>query len=353
MIDLRFNYPILDFQHKLLQETLATLAVNGEFLDMIPLKGFSIDRQVGAQWLSRPHYAIEPVALLIASSGHNALTAICLATNLAGQTVIVDPLTYNGFIGLASMLSITLIACPTDEWGMLPNALEGLCRNPTVKAIYVTPTIHNPLAYTMPLTRRNELVSIARKADVFIVDDDAYGFLDPQAPVSFAHLAPERGFFIYSFSKPVAPGIKTAFIVTPPPWQSALATTLRATGSSSGTLFARVITNWITTGVMDRLIRAKRQQAMEKQVMVDQIFRGFTYTTQPTSYHVWFPLHESVSSQHVGEWLLSKGVDVATGDAYRVGKSFNQDGIRVALGNVDDQSVLLKGLKIVAEHLRQ
>jgi len=351
MIDLRFNYPLLSSQSDLLQKAINGLTLTNEFLEMVPLGGFSIDRQIGAKWLSRPQYPVEPDSLLITCSGHNALTVICLATNLSGHAVIVDPITYNGFIGLASLLKITLISCPIDQCGILPDILDKLCANPDVKAIYLMPTIHNPLAFTIPLHRREEIVRVARKADLLIIDDDAYGFLDPNPPLNFAHLAPERAFFIYSFSKPVAPGVKTAYIITPPQWQQVVATTIRATGSSSVTLFTRVLSDWITTGIMERLIKEKRQKAVEKQSLVEHIFKGFEYSTQPTSYHIWVPLNALANSQKISELLLSKGVDVVAGDAYQVERSSNQKGIRIALGNIDDRETLIKGLTIVAEVL--
>lgn len=351
MIDLRFNYPVLDSQHTLLQTALATMPPLKDYLCMEPPGGHFVDKQIAAQWLSRTGISIAPQTVAICCGGHHALTVICLAANLSGQSVIVDPLTYNGFIGIASLLNITLIPCPIDNEGMEPDALAKLCENPAVKAIYLTPTIHNPLAFIMPLTRRQEIVAVARQADKLLIDDDAYGFLDPHAPASFAHLAPERGFFIYSLAKPVAPGVKTAYMLVPPQWQQAVANTVRVTSSGSVTLLTKLVSHWITTGVVRDLIDQKRQQAIQKQELVKRIFNGVTYTTQPTSYHIWFPLPASADPQQVGEELLAKGVDVVTSQGYQVGPVPSHKGIRVALGNVTDEQVLEKGLRLVANTL--
>lgn len=353
MIDLRFNYPVLDSQHQQLQQALAALVPNEAYLRMEPVGGHLANKQVGADWLARPDYAVDPEAVFITCGGHHALTVLCLAANLSGQSVIVDPLTYNGFIGLALMLGITLIPCPIDNHGMDPAELERLCLHPTVKAVYLTPTIHNPLAFTMPLTRRLDIVDVARKVDVLLIDDDAYGFLDPNAPVSFAHLAPERAFFIYSFAKPIAPGVKTAFMLVPSQWRHSVATVIRSTSSGSVSLFATVIGNWITSGALSELIGQKQQLASQKQALVNRIFEGYAYTTQPTSYHVWLPLHESVESQKVGELLFRQGVDVVTSQAYQVGQEKGHNGLRIALGNVTDEQILEQGLAIVAENLIQ
>jgi len=275
MINLRFNYPISARQYELVQQSLNNLPVNTELLELEPPNGYPQDKEIAALWLSKPGYAVLPDDVLMACGGHHAVTAISIATGLANQTVIVDAYTYNGFISIAALLKITLVACPMDAEGMLPQELEQLIAAHNAKAIYLTPTIHNPLAFTMPLQRRQQIAEVARKHDVLIIDDDAYGFLDADAPVSFAHLAPERAFYIYSFAKPFAPGIKLSYIIVPQQWRNAVSGTIRVTSSGPISIMIKLVNEWISNGQLQNTIDYKRQQAVQKQAIVQEYLREY------------------------------------------------------------------------------
>ncbi|TAI64222.1 aminotransferase class I/II-fold pyridoxal phosphate-dependent enzyme [Bradyrhizobium sp. Leo170] len=87
-----------------------------------------------------------------------------------------------------------------DEHGVVPTALDAACRRHAPKAVYLVPTIHNPTTATMPLSRREEVAEILRRNDVLLLEDDAYGPLEPDA-VPLASLIPERTYFMASLSK--------------------------------------------------------------------------------------------------------------------------------------------------------
>ena len=313
--------------------------------------GHADDKNVAAFWLSKPDFPIDQDSVVIACSGHQALSVIILATGLACGKVLVDPVTYNGFLSLASMFNIKLIPCPIDEDGLKPDAIAALCEENDIKAVYLMPTIHNPLCYIMPLQRRKEIVEVARQFDLVLIDDDAYGFLAPETLPGFAHLAPERSFYIYSFSKILAPGIKTCYIIVPEKWETQTTNAVWMTSSGSVTLYNRLVSNWIKSGVVEKVIEEKRLVATEKQKVAASVFHKHSYLTQATSYHIWLPLAKSVNAYQFGENLSVKGVDVVTSAAYNFSRDANYNGIRIALGNVSDEKILIQGLTIIEESL--
>ncbi|GLU56678.1 aminotransferase-like domain-containing protein [Dyadobacter frigoris] len=351
MIDFRFNYPVLDSQHILFQNALTSIEPNEAYLKMEISGGYPEDRKIASQWLSRPDYPVAPESVVLACGGHHALTAIILATGLSGGAILVDPVTYNGFIGLAAIMNVKLIPCPIDDKGMKPEAMAELCLSQKIKAVYLMPTIHNPLCFIMPLERRMEIVEVAQLFDLILIDDDAYGFLEPNTLPNFAQLAPERGFFIYSFAKILAPGVKTSYIIVPEKWLSPVMNVVRITSSGSVTLFTRLISNWVTSGEISRIIKEKQKIALERQNVAARVLAGYKIITQPTSFHFWIPLPGSVHVNEFGEDLSKKGIDVVTSSGYNVDADPMYNGIRVALGSVSDEKILTKGLSIIAESL--
>ncbi len=77
-----------------------------------------------------------------------------------------------------------------DEQGVLPDARVSACRQYRPKAVYLTPTIHNPTTATMPPARRAEIAELVRANDLLLFEDDAYGMLEPGAK-PLACLIPE------------------------------------------------------------------------------------------------------------------------------------------------------------------
>jgi len=351
MIDFRYNYPVLPSQHQLLTDALNSLKPDESYIKMATPGGHPDDKKVAAAWLSQPRFPVHEDSVVIGCGGHHALSVIILATGLSGGKVLVDPVTYNGFIGLSSMFNITLVPCPIDENGIKPEAIADLCTEHDIKAVYLMPTIHNPLCYIMPLQRRQEIVEVARRFNLVLIDDDAYGFLATEALPNFAHLAPECGFYIYSFAKILAPGMKTSYILVPEKWKMQATNAAWMTSSGPVTLYNRLVSNWVEEGIVKKVIEEKRQVAREKQKLTASVLNKHKYLTQATSYHFWLPLPQSANAYQFGENLSAQGVDVVTSAGYNVSGDTKYNGIRVALGNVSDEKILIQGLTIIEESL--
>jgi DNA-binding transcriptional MocR family regulator len=68
------------------------------------------------------------------------------------------------------------------------------------------PTLHNPLGWVMATEQREQLVSIARRHDLTIIEDAAYAFLADDVPPPLATLAPERTVYISGRRRTSPPG---------------------------------------------------------------------------------------------------------------------------------------------------
>ncbi|RTQ49619.1 PLP-dependent aminotransferase family protein [Hymenobacter gummosus] len=350
MIDLRYNYPVLPEQHEQFRAALAALPPAPDYLDTAPPDGYPADRQAAATWLALPDYPVEAAQVQLGTGGHQALLAVALAARLAGRTVVADAVTYNGFLSLAAQLSITVLPCPMDADGMLPAALDELCRRQSVRAVYLMPTLHNPLTTVMPLARRQELVAVARQHDLLLLDDGAYGFLEPRELPSLAHLAPERGFFVYSMSKPVGPGLKLAYLLAPAAYRPALTDAMRAS-SGSAVLFARLASRWLADGTLARLIARKQEVARQRQAVVQRVLGTLPYLTRPASFHIWLPLPAGTDLPALLTRLQAQGVEVLSSASYQVSPEQPQPGLRLALGAIHDEAELAEGLRRVAREL--
>src|SRR5262249_33872990 len=88
----------------------------------------------------------------------------------------------------------------------------------TVKFLYVIPNFQNPSGISHSAESRRELLAVARELDLLIVEDDPYGdlyFEDAPRPPLKSMDEDGRVLYMSSFSKILAPGLRTAFLIGP------------------------------------------------------------------------------------------------------------------------------------------
>ncbi len=79
--------------------------------------------------------------------------------------------TYPGLKAVARQRGLTLRPLAMDEHGIIPQSFEECCAKAPPKALYVIPAIDNPTTATLPEERRHEIVSIARRYGVALIEE--------------------------------------------------------------------------------------------------------------------------------------------------------------------------------------
>lgn len=106
---------------------------------------------------------------------HALLVAIS-SLSKSDDVVLCESFCYPGIISLAHSMGRRLRAVAMDEHGIIPDALRAACLEHR-PSLLVCVTTHQPDQPIMPHARRQAIAEIAREFDLFIVDDDIYGFL--------------------------------------------------------------------------------------------------------------------------------------------------------------------------------
>ena len=179
-VDLSFNYPALPGQADLLRSALRELAASGDLEALLryqPHRGRPQDRAAVARHLRRRGLAADADQVLIVNGSQHGLATTVMAALRAGDVVAVDALTYPGFKVLASTLRLELAPLPSTGGGTDLDALERLCAARPVRAVYVMPTLHNPLGWVMDAPARARLAEIARRHGLLIIEDASYAYL--------------------------------------------------------------------------------------------------------------------------------------------------------------------------------
>ncbi|HWH86030.1 MAG TPA: PLP-dependent aminotransferase family protein [Pseudomonas sp.] len=337
MVDLNFNYPSLPGQADLLRTALRQLALSGDLEALLryqPHAGRTHERASVARHLLARGVAVDAGQVLIVNGAQQGLAVTLMARLKPGDVIAADALTYSGFKVLAEALHLEVLAVPVTEHGPDLQALESLCRKRSVRAVYSMPTLHNPLGWVMPLQQREQLVAIARRHDLMIIEDAAYAFLVDNPPRALIDLAPERTFYVCGLSKNIATGLRVGFIAAPLPDVPALERIMRATTWNTPGVMTAIACGWLDDGTVNLLEQQKRQDALARQALAAEVLKGLRYITHPASYFLWLPLPEDVRADQIVVELMQQQISVTTAEPFSVSSS-TPHAIRLALGSVD------------------
>lgn len=234
-----------------------------------------------------------------------------------------------------------------DKVGPDLKALERLCKNRQVRAVYAMPTLHNPLGWVMNAQQRHELVSIARRHGLLIIEDAAYAFLAEDPPAPLAALAPETTVYVSGLSKSVATGLRVGFVAAPRQWVPLIERAIRATTWNTAGVMTAIACGWLDDGTVTRLEIEKRHDAMVRQSMAAEVLFGLRRVSHPASYFLWLPLAEEVRADLVAMALVREHISVSTAEPFATSEHAPH-AIRLALGSVD-LATLRQALKKVKD----
>jgi 2-aminoadipate transaminase len=218
-------FPVEEFSRaceKVLREVGAQALQYGATEGYMPL------REMIARHTVRYGMPVNPDNIMVTSGSQQALDLLGKVFINPGDRILVEEPTYLGALQAWNAYGAEYVTVPTDEHGMITDALEEALRTGP-KFIYVLPNFQNPTGVTLSLERRHKLIDLADRYGVPIVEDDPYGQLryEGEHLSSVVELDSRnrsncdpcyRGNVIYlsTFSKILAPGLRLAWVVAPP-----------------------------------------------------------------------------------------------------------------------------------------
>ncbi|MFZ6677114.1 PLP-dependent aminotransferase family protein [Undibacterium sp. Tian12W] len=335
-VDLIFNYPCLPGQDEMLREGLRSIASSGDLdalLHAAPQGGRPHERQIIARHLRNRGLRLPAEQVLIVNGAQQALAVTVQALLAPGDILVMDALTFPGMKTLAQSARLDVEALPLAEGKLNLPALAALCKRRPVRAVYVMPTMHNPMGTVMTDAERQQLAQLAQKHQFLIIEDGAYAFLAEPAPKPVFTYAPEQTVYISGLSKSVASGLRIGMLAAPPALIPALETAIRVTSGNTPSLMIALACLWIEAGVVDELEIRKRKDARQRQRLARTILQSCDVRSHPSSYYAWLSLGEGVRAEQITAELAKQGVMVSTADAFSAGASTPQ-ALRLALGSI-------------------
>jgi len=198
--------PALARFHRKLAAALPTAA---------PPRGHAELRMQIAARLARLGIPATADRVLVTHGATQALDLVIRALLAPGDTVLVeDP----GFFMLFPMLErhgVRMLPVPRRRDGPDLAAVATACRQHRPRAFFVQPVLHNPTGWTATPASLHQLLGLAERHGMLLIEDDAYGDMHPDRPVRLAQLGVGSDCVVHlaSFTKVLGPAIRVGFVL--------------------------------------------------------------------------------------------------------------------------------------------
>jgi len=356
-IDLSMNVPPQPVEANLdvrIAQGLKALQVDfgfSAFLNYQRADNAESDAVAAAKWMRKRVPSAHADRVVIYPGNQAIIFNALMALTSPGDVVLTEALTFPGVKAAATHLGLRLVGIAMDRHGLLPSALAKACKAHKPKVVYLTPTQHNPTATTLDENRRHAVAGIIRRSGAILIEDDAYGALEPNvAPI--ATLIPEHTYLAVGLAKCIAPALRVSYLLAP----SGAATgvmrdALQATAIMPAPLMVALATRWLQTGVAEQIILAIRNEARGRQAMAAKRLKEIVYQSQPNAHHLWLPMPPQWRRTDFVSYTVRQGLGVVGDEVFAVGENAPA-GVRVSLGAARNRAELAQALDFLAATLK-
>ncbi len=348
VIELSHNEPSLPEYADLLRRSLQRIAAKQGLQHLLGYSrtlGDPAHRAAAASWIERTGLKVAPEQVIVTAGAQQAISATLSAMTMPNETIMVESLTYGGVHENARLRPLRMEAVAMDDEGMRPDALAEAARRTGSRLVLVQPTIHNPTTATMSMQRRGDIVAVARRHDLTIIEDDVYGFVVRDRAVPLAALAPERSIYIASASKCMAPGLRVGWLAAPPALIERFADSLHAMSVNNPRLNQEIVRMWIEDGTAAQLVDRLREEAAFRNELAKQAFDGLTMRSHPASLHCYLELPAPWQPNDFTNQALGQGVRIASCTSFVPDNRPNPPPwVRISLAPSPDRAQLAEGL---------
>jgi 2-aminoadipate transaminase len=283
---------------------------------------------------------------------HGSMQAVTLTAQVLqeapGDTVIVEEFSYPGTLSAYRNLKLRMEGIPLSQHGMRLDALEDRLKalaaaGRQARFIYVISTYQNPTGFVMPKANRLDLIALAARFGVPVVEDNCYADVHYEGPVEPALYtlddSPDQ-IYLCSLSKILAPGFRLGYILARSPVLERL--TARRNDAGSNTLAAAIAAEFYADGIwtharqVNEALRVKRDRLLANlDTHLDDLC---TWSRPPGGLFVWLRLPADVDRQRL--WAACQAEQVS----YLPGSAFHFAGqdvpyLRLAFGHLDQQQI--------------
>jgi GntR family transcriptional regulator/MocR family aminotransferase len=305
----------------------------------------SLRRALADYLIQERGLTVSPADLLVTRGSQMGLFLAAAAILQPGETIAVEepgyPLAWSAFCAAGARV----IGVPLDVQGIDVANLAALAeREPTLKALYVTPHHQYPTTVTLGAARRSRLLDIARQHRLTIIEDDydhEYRFEGrPVLPLAVRAEPDLQVIYIGSLSKLLAPAVRLGYAVARPEVLSRMADRREAIDRQGDLPLEQALASVIEDGDLRRHARkARRIYAARRDFLASEIERrlggDITFDLPAGGLAIWLRLRAGLSAETWATNAAINGLAISPGLRFALNAANAPEAFRFGYANLD------------------
>ncbi len=257
-----------------------------------------------------------------------------------GDVVFVESPSYLGALGIFRSYQAGIEHVETDDDGMIPEALDEAIRRViaagrTMKFLYLVPNFNNPSGVTLAEGRRAQLVAIAKRHHILIIEDNPYGLLwfDRPAPPALRSIDEDGIVYLGSFSKTFAPGFRVGWALAPRGIREKLVLASESAILCPSAMSQNIISDYLAhanwTSQIDHFRGIYRERRDAILGALDEFLPSYARTEPNGGFYVWLSIPSNLDSRAMLPRAVAEHVAYTPGTAFYA-NGLGRDRIRLA-----------------------
>jgi DNA-binding transcriptional MocR family regulator len=266
--------------------------------------------------------SLTPEQLIVTTGSQQALDLLGKTMISPGDKVIVEGPTFLATIQCFRLYGAEVISAPTDENGVIPEALEQLIAEHQPKLVYLIPTFGNPSGVLLSLERRRQILEMAVRYQTLVVEDDPYGdlYFDVPPPPSMLALSDSvpgsRDYLAHcgSMSKVLSPGLRLGWLIAPAELLSRCVMCKQFSDAHTSTFSQATAAQYLKAGRMPAtLARVRTTYAARSKAMGDglrsQLGDAVRFVQPAGGMFIWVQLTGARGQETDGNALAKRAIE--------------------------------------------
>ncbi|MBS0272498.1 MAG: PLP-dependent aminotransferase family protein [Proteobacteria bacterium] len=278
--------------------------------------------------MKKKQVSCTPEEVFLTTGAQQAMTLLTRLFTNKGDNILVDQLTYPGYIQAARAIHIEPVPIPVCfQTGLqIEKLMHILEHNKRPSLIYTMSEGHNPLGVSLSKNQRTQLVKLAEHYKVPIIEDDAYGFLnyDPVEPPLKSYWK-EGVFYIGSFSKILAPSLRVGWIITSEEIIEKLEILKESLDINTSTLSQKLVNSFFMKNYLNQhIVKLGEEYKNKRDLMVKYLKKyipEMEISLPKSGFFIWGKLPASINTNRLFTLALEEEqVSFLPGSAFLIGE---------------------------------
>ena len=278
-------------------------------------------REAGRNWLTAGSWSPDASNVVPTSGCHAAIMAVIAVATSPGDKVAFEHSTYASIARSAGLMGRRTITFGNDGDGPDPDDFERLCAQQHPRLVFLMSAMQNPTLAIMSPDRLKAIVEVARRHNVWIIEDAIYSTLLENGYSTLAEIAPERVFHIGGLSKAVSAGVRGGWVACPTHFAPRVQTAHKMVTGGLPFLLAELASQLVLTGEASSARAKVRHELAAREAMAREMFAGHDFQSHRNAPYLWMKLPEPWLSGTFKQVAANEGVLIDDEDEYKAGRS--------------------------------